>query len=544
MDKSEIKVLLVDDESLVRKLVSNCIDWSEYGMEIFAEAAGAQEALDIMEETLPDVVFADICMPKMDGIEFSRCVKVRFPYVRVVILTGHDEFEYARQSVKIGVSDFLLKPVNPDEIRNVAGKLQGEILGERQEMLEYNRLKRQLDEQKPLLRAQFFLEWGSGAYDTDSIEQKLSFFGIPKTAAAYQSAVLELSLPMVSSEEEGRLMARLDAERIASGFFSSKEGIFYYKGRNGGLVLFSTVAQEILSALCEEFVGLYTQRYKGEITIGVSSSRKEYLQFPQMLKEARQAVDLKIVEGKNLVLHYDQLNLKAVQIESQSQDMFNQLENYLLAGLIEEVEALINDLFEKEKRELIRHHRGMSALGAHVITVFISVTDECGIPRDAIYSLNPYKEIFAFETLPEQQDYLLSLAAGLVQEVRRLRSKNSNQLIDRIRSWIDEHYSDPSIMLTTVASEFNHNSSYLCRKFKQETGETFVEYLSRIRVQKSIDLLKHSDLLNYEIAAEIGISDPHYFGILFKKVMNMSISDFRRKLKMQDLPKEKIDSKK
>lgn len=120
----QIKVLIVDDEYLIRNLIRKRINWEEQGMTIVGEASDAHEALNMVDTLRPDIVFTDICMPFIDGIEFSRMVTEKHPAIKIVIITGHDEFEFARRSIKLGIADFILKPIHAAELLNVTERLK------------------------------------------------------------------------------------------------------------------------------------------------------------------------------------------------------------------------------------------------------------------------------------------------------------------------------------------------------------------------------------------------------------------------------------
>jgi YesN/AraC family two-component response regulator len=126
-----LRVMLVDDEYLIRNLIRMKLDWSAYGMEITAEAGGGAEALALVGQARPDIIFTDISMPDMNGLEFSRMVSEKHPGIKIVVITGHDDFEYARRGLQLGVIDYLLKPIKTDELKAVAEKLAGIIEEER-----------------------------------------------------------------------------------------------------------------------------------------------------------------------------------------------------------------------------------------------------------------------------------------------------------------------------------------------------------------------------------------------------------------------------
>ena len=130
MSDQLLRVMLVDDEENERNLLRICINWNEIGMEIAGEASSAREALDSLEEINPDIIITDIRMPFMDGLEFSKIVVETYPYIKVMVLTAHEEFEYAKEGIKVGVADFLLKPIKRVEIKNALVNLKNKIESE------------------------------------------------------------------------------------------------------------------------------------------------------------------------------------------------------------------------------------------------------------------------------------------------------------------------------------------------------------------------------------------------------------------------------
>ena len=139
---SIIKVMIVDDEYLIRNLIKNCIDWNEIGIDIIAEASNSVEGLNLINKDKPDIILTDINTPMTDGLDMSKCILDRYPDIKVIVITGYDEFEYAKRSIKIGVSDFILKPIDEAELKNSILKLKKEILAEHSKTKEYKILKK------------------------------------------------------------------------------------------------------------------------------------------------------------------------------------------------------------------------------------------------------------------------------------------------------------------------------------------------------------------------------------------------------------------
>lgn len=191
-----LKVLIVDDEYLIRNLLRMRIDWEQQGMSIIGEASDAAEALEQVELLRPDIVFTDIYMPKMDGIELSGILMERYPNIKIVVVTGHDEFEYARQSVKLGISDFILKPIRASELLQVTTKLRVAIEQEMGREYELMKLREEMKQSLPYLRERFVNQWLSDVIPEDELQEKARFFGIPISSGepGLRIAVMEVEV--------------------------------------------------------------------------------------------------------------------------------------------------------------------------------------------------------------------------------------------------------------------------------------------------------------------------------------------------------------
>ena len=195
MEQQLLKVLIVDDEYLIRNLLRMRVDWQQQGMHIVGEASNAAEALEQVELLHPDIVFTDIYMPSMDGIELSGLILERYPSVKIVVVTGHDEFEYARQSVKLGISDFILKPIRATELLQVTTKLRAAIEQERGREYELIKLREEMKRSLPYLKERFVNQWLQGVLHEEEVREQVRFFGIP-----ISSRILEAQVAVIEIE--------------------------------------------------------------------------------------------------------------------------------------------------------------------------------------------------------------------------------------------------------------------------------------------------------------------------------------------------------
>lgn len=532
MPEGLLKVLIVDDEHLVRTLLKNCINWEEIGYEVVGEASNAHEALDLVEQLRPDVIFTDIYMPFMDGLEFGKIVFERYSNIKIIVLTGYEEFEYAKKSIKIGIADFLLKPINDDEIRKVALSMKTKIESERNQRDEYDRIKKQLDENLPYLKEKLLNSLIQNTFNVNDIKQQLDYFHIKINPKHVQIAVIEASLPENSDNmgEEERLLLNMHCFELVLKYFRDDEYVNVFIDNNQNIVVFSSDESIEFTDCIEALRAMITNKLKCNICIGVGSIYNGISRAKASYKEACDALNYKIIAGKNLVISYSDINFPRPGTHTIQNDNADALAFYIKAGIKKKAHQFIEECFYECGRagnsigiETIR----VRASG--ILSVILNVITELEIYISDVFPDNqPFEQVFKIDTLPEMRDYLLKLSENAINIILSTQTKKVNQAIEDIKDYIHENMSNPEMSLSHTAKKFFMNISYLSRIFKQETGYTFVEYLTKARMEKAIKLLKETDLKAYQVAEAVGISNPHYFSICFKKWTGVSVNDFKK----------------
>lgn len=530
-----LKLLIVDDEYLVRNLLRHCLDWNEIGYEVVGEASNAHEALELIESLRPDVIFTDIYMPFMDGLEFGKIVFEKYPHIKIVVLTGHEEFEYAKKSVKIGISDFLLKPINDDEIRKTALNLKSKIEKERNQQEEYNKLQKQLEEALPCLKEQFLNQLLLSNIDKEEARVQAEYYKINLNSNYYIVSVIEASPAdeeRSSVNEEGRLLLNLKAHNLVTRYFRDDPDVYVFRDAFQNIVILNCEKDLDFSDCLEALRSLIINSLKCNVSIGQGKAYPIIGKISKSYKEALYALRYKIIAGKNQVISYDEINLSASKQVQFQNDNFDTLAFYLKAGLYNKVEEYIVSTFNEYTGQETLNIQTYRAIASYIVSVILNVILEIDINISDIFSNTgqPFEQIFKSDTLPEIRDYLVSIAKKTVDTIQNTQTKKVSQIIEQIKEYIKQNQSDPDITLSSTAKKFYMNMSYLSRIFKQETGYTFVEYLTKTRMEKAVKLLKETDLRAYQVAEKVGIQNPHYFGICFKKWTGMSINDFRKSL--------------
>ncbi|HHW21368.1 MAG TPA: response regulator [Clostridiaceae bacterium] len=527
-----LKVLIVDDEYLVRNLLKNCINWREIGYDVVGEASNAHEALDLVEQLHPDVIFTDIYMPFMDGLEFGKIVFERYPTIKIIVLTGYEEFEYAKKSVKIGIADFLLKPINDDEIRKVALNIKAKIESERNQREEYARMKNQLEENLPYLKEKMLNSIIHNTYDTGSINQQLDYFHIKLNPDHVQIAVIEPSIPdnEDNSGEEERLVLNMQCLELVSRYFRDDQYVNVFIDNNQNIVAYNSEKDLEFADCLEPLRNLIINKLKCNICIGIGNIYNHMSRAKASYKEACDALKYKIIAGKNQIISYSDINFHRPGTHTIQNDNMDSLAFYIKAGIRKKAQEFIEAAFSESL------HNGANigietirVLASGILSVILNVITELEIPLSDIFpNSQPFEQIFRIDTLPEMKEYLLKLSENAVNIITNIQNKKVNQAIEDIKNYMHENMSDPDMSLSHTAKKFFMNGSYLSRIFKQETGYTFVEYLTKIRMEKAIKLLKETDMKAYQVAESVGISNPHYFSICFKKWTGVSVNDFKK----------------
>jgi two-component system response regulator YesN len=416
------RVFLVEDEIATREGIRDAVDWAAAGYQFCGEAPDGEIALPLIRERRPETVITDIKMPFMDGLQLCRILRETLPFTKIIILSGHDEFRYAQEAIQIGVTEYLLKPVSPQDLVAALRKIARQIDEEHQASAHIEALQAQMASHRPLLRERCLLDLVAGNIcPADFIEQARNL-GIDLLAPWYQVMVVRAVLPPDASETP-------------------------------------------LHAVCRQIDAVLAE------IIGQTGS---VIPFRQGLKET-----ILILKGATP----DVLAREA------------------------------KTLSELIQRRVAERTGCMAVIGAGGAT-----------ERLGTISLS-FAQALAQISAGERHK---SAEAPTPAEYQQLEQRHGATLIAKARSYIDTHYADPDISLSQVAAQVLLSPTYFSVVFGREAGETFIEYLTRVRIRKAIELLRTTSLTSSEIGYQIGYQNPRYFYSVFRKVVGQPPTEFRR----------------
>lgn len=535
------KVMIVDDEYLVRELLVRSVDFDKLDCEVVKKASCAAEAYDYLDEADVDIVITDINMPVINGVEMSRVIKAQFPKIKVLILTGFDEFQYAKDSILIGVDDYILKPINENEIEEALERVIQKIDEENEVDLELSEIKRQLTSSIPVLKEKYILDMLRGKIERDELLSNQSFLDIPMDGCFYQVGLIELSSASYDNDvvEEERLL----------GLYKIKHMLLQDKIRFNKLEVFVDHNDRVLVFSCEPEYQMYdtfsylsrtlNENAQFNFNAGIGGVKYFVDEASVSFDEAQSALKYKIIAGNNRVICYRDIGIvgnsgvSAFYLEDEKAEEFL---FYVKVGLYENAVQFTESYFDTmEVEDLVDEHKIIGQIRVNMtklISAALKLSHSMGIDEGEVgHEKHHFDRIFEIGCVPEAKTYINEFVKKVMKAISHKKDSKEDSFIEEVKTYIHERVNDNSLTLKGTANAFYMNPSYLSRLYKQKMGVSFKEYLTNLRMNKALDLIRTTDMKVYEIGEAIGIPDPNYFSNCFKKAMNMSVSEYRKEVK-------------
>lgn len=530
------KLLIVDDEELVRKAIITKLDWTNIGFDTVLEAEDGEEALSISLEQKPDVVLTDIRMPFMDGLELAEKLGKVLPGTKVIILSGHDEFEYAQEAIKIGVLDYILKPIRSAKLTELMERIKKLLDDEKKENEKLQKIRNQLHQSLPLLKERFLNSLINNSVKDTEIRKKLDYLDIKIPGDSFTVCVCEIDNLNVLADEKSaadmdllifsvlNIVAELsETKGTAFNDFYNRQ-VIVFSGENPGSMKAENDLYSILEGIREN-----VEKYlKVTVSIGIGSTVRKLKDVSISYKDALYALDYKMFMGKNRVYDIKDLGYRQSNIYYPI-DKINAVLSTVKQESVEEVkkhvDLFFNDLISKKSLSPDNIKIILSELVNSAQRLLMEIKNE----EEGSFNMDfgIYEKISRHDTLEDIKLVISKFLTDICKYIRTVRNNRNLNIIDKAKSCINEYYHLEDLSLNYVADTVSISPGYLSILFRRETDETFIEYLTRVRMEKAKELLRTSSMKAYEVAYKVGYSDPHYFSICFKKYTGCTPSDYK-----------------
>jgi two-component system, response regulator YesN len=533
------KIIIVDDEEEVRKGIIQKIEWNKFSFEIVGEAENGREALDLIEDNVPDVVITDITMPLMDGLELAAILKENYPTVKIVILTGFDDFKFAQQAIKYRVVDYILKPVMPKDIDELIEKLKNRIDDEIAQKEDVVMLRRHYNESLPVIRGEFLSSLITGRPDANDVKNRVANYGLKLGGDLFIVAAANIDAKSfrnnVFEENDIELVKfavlNISREIIEKYFFGE---VFFHD--ENLVILAGFKDYEKTSVLDKSFSILEEIRQNVEkylkisITIGLGSMCNSLSKLRESYRTALAALDYRLIIGENKVIFIEDLEPQTADNVAFDEEKEKNLISSIKFGAQDDVkkavDALFNDIsgvkasFKDYQLYLIEITAAISKLSRNL-----------QLDTGEIFDTNDtlYEKVFRLKSLDEVRKWIEENCIKLMKHISNKRQNTTAILLEKAKDYIKNNYGNNELSIQKLADHLHISPSYLSMIFKKYAGVTFLKYLVNIRLEAAKELLGNTDLKTSEIAEEIGYPEINYFSYFFKKNFGMSPREYKNK---------------
>lgn len=536
-----MKVFFVEDEYIVREGIKNNIDWEKNGYDFCGEASDGELAFPMISEKRPDIVITDIRMPFMDGIELSRMIKEEYPEIKIIILSGHEEFEYAKAAIQIGVEEYLLKPINGDELLQVVNRVAQKIKEENEsrETLQEGEGDENFEYAKRQLLSSLI---DDNASLSDAMEQGKKIH-LNLMAQCYNIMMLKLQR---KNKEQGFSQRILELYKTMEDTLKEQDGqsIMFDRAPEGKVILFMGSGEEEIRRNMDVFAGQFREilpeyedvTYFGSVGVPVMRLRELGESYEaashgfsyRFLTEPNQIVDNHTVFDQTRNEKKFSCSIGSVDIQNLDKQ---KIESFLKGGEMDEIHFFVEEYMKNtgdagKNSMIFRQYIVMDMFFAasHFLTQITDGREQLGEPFES-----PEQMQKIVSDLEATVVYIKELFTKVMQVRDAQTTEHNSDVVENAKKYISENYHDEELTLNTVAHEVNVSPNHLSAMFSQKTGQTFVKYLTDVRMHRAKELLKCTSKRSNEICEEVGYRDPHYFSYLFKKNVGCSPIQYRER---------------
>ena len=530
-----IKVFLVEDEFVVREGIKKNIDWTGHGYEFCGEASDGELAFPMIKKEMPDIVITDIRMPFMNGLELSKLIKKEMPWVEIIILSGFEEFEYAKEAINIGVSQYLTKPISGDDLLKEIDALSEKIEENKREREIKEKYLREMKEDIVNRRKEFFEKLVTGAQSAAELIQSAEQLEINISAIYYNIMLSKIHVNTRNQDEFSQRLVSIEEEIENS--IDEDYIIMFDRDLEGKAFLFKADSREQLDEIISNFVAKLKktlEKYEGIGYFGGIGEAAERLRdVPISFETASKAFTKRYFTDENAFvrsseieeskdLQNEEFDVEALDVKQLDRE---KIKEFLKFGDGAEIEYFVDEYLSglginAIKSQIFRQYILMDVYFS--VSEFIkSILTE---PDDqALAGFKP--DVMRSEE--ESRDYIISLIKKGIEVREGNTSGHNNDVVDNIKKYIEENYADEELSLNSMASHINFSPNHLSMVFSQQTGNTLIKYLTDYRMNKAKELLKCTNKKSSEISLMVGYKDPHYFSYLFKKTQGVTPTQFR-----------------
>lgn len=517
-------VIVADDEPQILQGMCGSIPWEALGFSVIATAGNGREVLELTQTLHPDLLISDIRMPFMDGLEVAQILHEDLMHIKIVLFSGWDDFEYARRAIRYGVSEYVLKPIDFEEMQQLLRRMHEELEQEFDARSDRQRQEALCRQSLPLLREQFLMRLAQGKLDQTAVEQQLSLLEMELRSDCFAAAVLRVP------EQSDALLTQMSVRETVGEMLDKVCSYvsFSYFDKTAFLLLLPSEAAlaQVLKSLNE--AAHMTQRFLNTgFSCGVGLCCASLPGVAQSFKQANEALEYNVVSMDESVTSFQDILTYGDGQEAEYST--EALELAIRQGETEQIHQEADRLIVQVES----CHYNFNEYQIAILEILFSISKlyrryHLTNSEDLAGSKRMTMKILSLQTGEQLNNWLHNYCDYTSRAILRRQIDQNSLLAQHAKEFVDQHYGEPDLSVDTLCQELHVSPSHFSNIFRRETGTGFLNYLTGRRMEAAAHLLRTTDYKSRVIGEMVGYPEPNYFSYVFKKHMKVSPAKFRR----------------
>ena len=531
-------VLLVDDEADVLQAMKKKIDWAALGFCLAGTAENGQEALEMAEQLHIDVVMTDIKMPYMDGLTLCKNLKQSYRNMKVIIYSGFDDFEFAREAVHLEAEEYLLKPISAGDMEAAFSKVRKKLDQEYDEYRNLNRLSEYYRKSLPAMREQLVMGILEGRIAGERARAMMETYEICLDSPFYVVAALYMDVNPREEQPQPAQLFTLSLKDMVQDYLKNRTRFFSTAFLDQVIVIFMLDEREEIDQVLyhlDQICKMGFHVLKSSVTAAVGQICANTDALHTSYEEAVNAMEYRSILGSGQVLYINDIEPCSEENILVTEHEFQNLVHAVKLGNRDETNAAIAQIMDSIRKEPI-------SPGQYQLLFMELLSELMKIGR--AYKLHPnqifgehagsWQELYRMVTVDELEGWLQEVCTNLRHVLRHERRDSAARLTEQAKAYIEDHYKESDLSADSLCRCLNVSAAYFSTIFKREVGMSFVAYLTKIRLEHALELLRTTEDKTYIIASRVGYMEPNYFSYVFKKQYGISPSKYRAEMSVKE----------
>lgn len=530
------RILIADDEAYVRDLLAQDINDSQTEFQVVAKAENGREAVRLVEELKPDILITDICMPFVSGLDLIRQIQEKNQQMKTIIISGYDDFSYAKQALTLGVSDYLLKPFMPEELYRVLNKIKGELEHQQTFLRNIQEMKTQLEGNRQVLREQVIQRLIQGTEPDGKLLEEAEKEQIILRDRFCAAGIFQIYGTMQDKEPVIKDFLAL----INDTYFQKNCHVYVTSVRKQRLVLLflgeyrnETLFRNAVEAGMKAIEESMKRYYDFNVSCMIGGIYSDWRKIPESYQNALAILRRTLEKGGPVLFFDDEIrrrNEESGEIQGRPSRLEEQLLLSIQMGREEKAEEILLDILHYYESMNVGL---MDFVSVSLVELVFDISStlmkargkgEVWEDENVVAYL---KEHFTSGSLRDAQEVILGYVKKCCRQFRSVNESQGERIVFQVRELIEKYLDQENLSLEMVSGKLFFSHNYVRQIFKQVTGESFMEYLIRRRMELAGELLKNENLKIQDIAAKTGYSNQRYFASCFKKYYGCTPTEYR-----------------